>query len=216
MKLYHYANKIHSPLLTRNAQGNVSRKDYQKSLEEAKRNVEPGSYYDHVSFFFEPIPLKEIGDIFEGTSHPVWNNGQELYEHIIDSSQLPADMFYQVVETPLLQKFWGDKNLSSLDSDLIWDNALKQAKELQIKHKEWGTNVADLVNVGMGLEKGILDYYRKSKEGDGWESNQKRYAADVPHVMIYSKGGTFPVVEVNKVKIGSSIKKKISIENIYK
>lgn len=211
MKLYHYSTKLHKTLLTRLRQGGVSLAEVKRSAQEAKDNFNPDSYFKHVSFFLEPLPLKEIGDIFEGTNHPVWNNGQVLFEHIVESSALPKDMTYHFVETPALTEYWHKLEGLENASDTDWKKALEGAKLLQLKNGEWGNDVKILDKVGRQLATGLLGYYQVSKASDHWITNQKRYAADVPHVMIYSDIGKFPVTQINNVIVGSAKPIAVSI-----
>lgn len=211
MKLYHYAEQLYSPLMTRHRKGGVSNKEYQSSLVTANMYHKVGSYFDHVSFFFEPIPLGEIGKIFATDKpHHTWVNGKVLYEHIVDSDLAPKDMRYNIVETPALREFWMKENLSDHDDDNQWIDAFSRASALQKRIGEIGAGVASFNAVAPKYANGILKHYLTSKKSDRWDSNQRKYAADVPHVMIYSQIGTFQVELINLVTVGSETRKPVS------
>ncbi len=82
MKLYHYSDKQYTELLTRRVQG-ADEKEIDIATFKAKRMGLPLPYHDHISFFFEPIPLDKIASVFP-YGHPFWKAGNEIYEHVID------------------------------------------------------------------------------------------------------------------------------------
>lgn len=57
-----------------------------------------GAYYQHISFFFEPIPKDIIASVFNN-EHKVWRSGNVLYEHQVKISDL-GEFAFELVESP--------------------------------------------------------------------------------------------------------------------
>ena len=223
MKLYHYSSTLYPVLLTRrraapmvrsepgttSGNGLLTEAQYQESLRNAEQYSDLGSYYDHVSFFFEPLPLEKMGKHF-GNFHDFWFDGHLVYEHIVNLNDVPRDMRFDIVETPTLDPWWeqnGFKDNAPKAERLRVFAALRKAKE-QIG--EIGYNAKDLERMAKQFDHGVFDYYLKQKASKLWEEGKTKYAAGVPHVMIYSDIGRFPVSKVNQGVIGQSTRQDFS------
>ncbi len=223
MKLYHYSSTLYPVLLTRrrsapmlrrmegnsDSGGLLTQTQYEQSVKEAERYSDVGSYYDHVSFFFEPLPLDKMGDHFNNF-HDFWFNGHLIYEHVVDTRNLPKDMRYDIVETPTINPWWEKNGFAdnvSKDERLRVFAALRKFKE-QIG--EIGFDLQSFERAAKQFGKGAFDAYKKQKASPLWEEGKAKYAAGVPHVMIYSEKGRFPVSSVSSCTIGSNKREDFS------
>lgn len=205
MRLYHYATQQFPELRTRKAQGVVTDVDYLVSLRKAEKFHWLGSYMDHVSFFFEPLEIEMIGKLFDN-KHDVWHSGNVLYEHIVEVSDLPADMQYEVVESPDQMKLLESVNWKVADDKMRAEYFLRESKMKRAS--------GEIGNTKEGLLKQIAKYngttlsaYKAAKQLPNWEHHLRHlYAGAVPHVMIYSKVGIFRVKAVNQVTVGSPVR----------
>jgi len=183
---------------------------YEESLKVAEQYSDVGSYYDHVSFFFEPLPLEKMGDHF-GNFHDFWFNGHLVYEHVVDLRNLPKDMRYDIVETPVVMKWWEENGYSADDTPkaerLRVFAAMRKFKE---SIGEIGYDAKQLERASRQYNRGVFDYYKKQKASRFWDEGKTTYAAGVPHVMVYSEIGRFPVSSVSSCVIGSKERKDFS------
>lgn len=204
MNIYHYSKNFLPILLTKRKQGYLTDKEIRDADENARRFKEEGSYIDHISFFFDPIPSKLLGEIF-GPPHEVWVKGTELFEFVVDADTLDKDILYRVVEsfkkTELLDKFseehnWVEDNKNTLK---IWIELYnKKSKEW----KELGTSKKDLLDQ-IKLNKGKTELgYKRAFNRPDFEDGKMLYAANVPHLMVYPKTGEIRFESVNKLVIG--------------
>jgi hypothetical protein len=212
MLLYHYSKTRYPSLLTKRKVGLLSKEEIKKADSSDRLNLLPGhSYIDHVSFFFDPVPSVMLSRIF-GITHPVWHTGSKLFEHIIDTTMLDDDVIYEIVEsdkkTKLFDEFVEEHNWTYDDPKL-----LQQWKMLELRKKmEWGEIgrsrkglELQIVENGGHLDKAFLKAYNRAD----FEENRMKYAANVPHVMIYPKGGEIEVIGVNSLTIGNNTRKHL-------
>lgn len=178
MFLYHYGAAGYKALKTLEAQRPVTqaeRKEALQKLEEIWYNVPPGPYYQHISFLFDPISTDHWK--YFNRSHPVWNKGTILTEYVVDTSQI-GEFKWMIVETPEITEPRRDETVS--DEDF---------RKLYIR-----VNQAKYVGSGSGaLEKASREFVGHQKEylkiASKLNPDSMRYAADVPHVMLYPKEG---------------------------
>lgn len=200
MKLYHYSDTQYPTLLTRRMSGLPLPGGVKVS----------DNYLDHISFFFDPIPSKIMPDIFS-KGHPFWFAGHRIFEHVIEVNELDAKIRFEVVEslkkTTLLDEFseknnWVDDNPQLLKQ---WEALI--ARE-SVKWGEVGNTRAQLKeqirnNVGYTQPCFIL-----ASQRDDFQFGYNKYAANVPHLMLYPATGMIAVREVYELKIGSDYRKK--------
>lgn len=201
MKLYHYSNTQFDVLLTRRASGSPP-------LEGVKVSED---YMDHISFFFDPIPSKIMPEVFS-KGHPFWYSGHRIYEHIIDVNELDDGIRFRVVEslrkTALLDKFeeehnWVDNNPALLKK---WKALIA---EDMIKSGEAGVSQTKL-KIQIGKNTGLTaSCFIAASQREDFHYGYNKYAANVPHLMLYPEGGQIIVREVNELKIGSDFRKKV-------
>lgn len=197
MLLYHYANDKFTTLLTKEKQ-NLVKPEERKKEEQAYIDFyklygykRPGYYFEHISFFFEPIPLDIIASIFP-KDHPVWFSGNELYQYEIDTSKI-GHFTYEIVEYPEKTNIYYDDTLTDKEY-------FKLIKEAVIKNNYIGKNsqIEEASKHLIGLTR---SYYDQLKDRPNYEEIKYKYAATVPHVMLYPYLGKIKPESVTKVRV---------------
>lgn len=197
MQLYHYSTTEYPELLSRTAQG----------IQEEKRDAHKHTgyhYNDSISLFFEPIPLN-LPTILHH-EHKFWKSGAELYQHVVDSNALPVDILFRIVETPditelLYTQDWDKiKQLNEKEGEALKQKYLKEIKDRKNKMGYDDKGRIAFVRLARMFNRGIRNFYaemyrlNKKYPDDGL---MDKYAATVPHAMIYP--GTTPI-RVHKVE----------------
>lgn len=205
MFLYHYSAHMHQVLLSKAASGAMTHIQIKLARLEARRSgVEAWPYCDHISFFFDPIPASLLPALF-GDHHPFWYKGHKIYEHVVDVNKLPADIMYHVVEsknkTALMDKFVAENNWVEDDPKLLeqWRELIDQ------KNREWrerGTRRDGLINQIRLNEHGTAEAFIQAAKREDFEDNRSKYAANVPHVMLYPAKGSIPVHKIRSLTMG--------------
>ena len=184
--LYHYSTTKYSELKTRESQG------VKVETEVSPRVHRPGNYNQHISFFMDPIPAKTMTSIF-GVGHPVWFSGNRLVEHVIDLRQIGA-FKYHVVETP-------EKTVILYDNDIDDTEFYRLLNKLNRDHGYIGEGVRDFMKPYRRFKGATKKYFLRANTYPDWESNKTKYAANVPHVMLYPASGTVSVLKTSEVII---------------
>lgn len=200
MKLYHYSKDKRNILLSLNAAG-LAKPEHQATwLAYTSKLGGPGSYADSISFFFDPVPLKLLGEIFEG-KNDFWKTGNKIYEHECSSLDLPPDFTYFVAESP--------EDIKTLDES-IWEDSdafvvtyLKAMYKRKRSTKEIGTSVSDLEKQAAKYAGKTRHYYEAASKRADFEENAVKYASCVPHLMLYSSLGKVKVDKVSACTVGS-------------
>lgn len=203
MKLYHYSDSQYAQLQSRRVSGLPGLPGMRHS----------DDYLDHISFFFSPIPSKLMPEIFY-KGHPFWYKGHKLYEHVVEVDDLDDKLNFRVVEserkTALLDEFskehnWEEDNPRTL---ALWNIELSK---MQKKYGEVGFNKADFQAFLKTLPRDVTRHgYLVAKARDDFDWGYNKYAANVPHVMLYPSTGIVPVREVFELTIGDDHRKKVA------
>lgn len=211
MKIYHYAKQRFDVLKTLREQGSLTKEEIARGTKRAQEFNSPGAYFDHISFTIDPIPSQLMGKLY-GKDHGVWFPGNVLFEYVIDVPSLGDGFIYDVVESPNRDKFFEafekEHNWTQDDPELL----KLYLVELNKKKREWG-------EIGFGfkrLEKQLKLYQGKiesfilaaAKHPD-FDSFKMKYAANVPHLMIYPEGGVVSFESVNQLTIGQPGRKRV-------
>lgn len=214
---FHYASEPYGSLLTRREQGILTREEIKKAEEMAKEYGRIGAYVDHISLFLNPIPSAFLARAFAAgkgeENHRVWYKGSQLYEHIVHIEDIKNPKF------ELVESFRKTELFDSFCKGRRWDEIPADEKNeyfdlIDKKLIEWG-------EIGYGsdrLEKLVRTYnrqypnateegYLKAVRRSDFKLNRMKYAANVPHLMIYPEGGRIEVGRINKVVIGSDVRK---------
>lgn len=188
MKLYHYSKQHYSELRTLEKQRPISQEEKKKAIEIRLSSLAPGFYYEHISFFFDPVPYEALGKIF-GKDHHTWFPGSQLFEYEIDVKQL-GHFSYFIVETPEKTELFYNQTISDDEYDV-------RIKEIIEEHHYIGQGEKAFIKASEPLIGSTRDYYLKIKSRPNWNDIKNKYAATVPHVMVYPDKG---IVKYNAVK----------------
>lgn len=212
MFLYHYSKEIRQTLLSKSASGVMKPIEIKLARLEARRKpYDALPYCDHISFFFEPIPASLLPKLF-GKDHPVWVSGNKLYEHIVDVDDLPQVIPYHVVEskkkTALYDQFVIDNHWEEDDPDLLHQWQILEDQ----KTREWGekgNRRSELIKQISAHQGTIADNFREAVTRDDFEWNRNKYAANVPHLMLYPPQGAVKVFKVKAVTLGVDTRRDV-------
>lgn len=200
MRLYHYNTKQLDFLQSLYGRG-ISKEDKTRLGDLATETEGPFAYTKNLSFFMEPIPI-DLPKILHN-EHAFWSSGRVLFEHIIDTKEFPHDVPYRLVEstekTDLIfnKQNWelaeGNPELTALYK--------KQLKDLEQELNLEGTGVSNLIRVASrykGIRKNYKEAYKIYKRFPEDRLIEK-YAACVPHLMVYTAEKKIRVSLVNEV-----------------
>ena len=207
LKLYHYSSLLYPTLLTKRKSGAASKEEIKQAERRASgKGPDMKPYVDHISFFFDPIPSVMLSRIF-GTNHQVWFTGSKLYEYTVTVDSLSDDFSFEVVESAQRTKLL---DVFSEKHDWVNDNpaTLKLWEAHEIKHKlQWGeigrgkqALKVQMLGTDGDLGKAFLSAYNRPDFEDG----RFKYAANVPHVMIYPSSGEIQYTAVERLTIGKN------------
>lgn len=153
-----------------------------------------GPYYSHISFFLEPIPLDIISELFGGT-HNVWCSGNQLYQYTVDPHTI-GEFKYSVVESPEKTKLLYDPTVTDADYEIVLASVIKQ-------HGYIGSGVKQLIRATKSLVGTTRKYYKLLPGRPNFKAKlSQKYAATVPHVMIYPATGEILYQDVQQVVVG--------------
>lgn len=198
MKLYHYSKEPFSELKTVRYRKQLSKEEIENATRIMNFRQEIGLYFDHISFFFEPIPVKNMGYFFRNVKHDFWFKGNKIFEHVIDSSTI-GNFKFNIVESDEITKY---SNTNWPDDPTV-ENKLKFFKErrkIEESLKLIGSNNHELETYSAKYTGKILSYYSNAYKTNDDESMLK-YAASVPHVMIYPDSGHINLLQTPVLKI---------------
>lgn len=189
-KLYHYSKEKYDILKTLEFQRKITEEEYRKARESLIKSngVLPGYYFQHISFFFDPIP-RDVYKYFNN-NHPVWTKGNKLYEYEVYVDDIKK-FKYHIVETPDIVELIYDESVT--DEDFY-----KSYEELTL-NKYTGSNAKDLYEASYEFIGETSNYYKKAFKLDSKKEQRMKYAAGVPHVMIYPDSGLIKYRSVNEI-----------------
>ena len=188
MLLFHYSKTPYLFFKTLAMQRTITPEEKAKALENESGSM--GLYYDHISFFLERIPFDIIGGLFDGTGNDFWVTGRRVYEHIIDSGEL-GKFKYEIVETELdrqHRKSWPENG--DADEEEMY---FLERKGFRVKHGYVGKTNAAFEKAAKPLIGTTRAAYINAVANPYDASSLTKYAADVPHVMIYPENTTTPI-----------------------
>lgn len=194
MLLYHYSHEKFKNLETLKYRSKTTGKSFTKAeIKEAEEDAEfhgdPGPYYDHISFFVEKLDLDTLVKYFidAKVEHQFWKLDTPFYEYVVDSKNIKS-FAYRFVETPFdmnhMQTKW---NAHLSDSEI--EKYFADQKRMKLATGEQGVkegNKFDHVGqrfVGLAMGRFLIGSFNNSAD------ENSRYAAGVPHVMLYPEGG---------------------------
>lgn len=149
------------------------------------------SYGNSVSFFFEPIPL-DLPQLFFN-KNPMWVSGETLYQHEIELYTLEPDILYHIVETPRkTELLYEVQDWSKVKSQpKLKDLYFNQVEKMEVRYGYRGKGVKKMLFVirrdrlATGIRYRFNEAVNIIEKHNEWETNGTKYAAMVPHVMLY-------------------------------
>ena len=201
MKLFHYSVERYGTLKTKEKQGAVTEEDRQKAIQEHqdyynKMGIDrPGFYFEHISFFFERPPLERMSKVFP-SGHDFWFKGNRVFEHIVDSSSIGSFAF-EIVEFPEKYDLYYNDNIDTA----TYIVKLKEATE-SLGYIGKGNKALELAVVNNKLLNRTGYYYDLLKSRPNFDKIKNKYAATVPHVMLYPSTGIVRPFKIQQVVIG--------------
>lgn len=192
MRLYHYATQRFNMLKTLEQQRQITEEEKAAAQQAEKWGVHVGAYYQHVSFLLEPAPLDIIGNVFP-IDHPVWKHRNTLFEYVVDSRHVEP-FAYSLVEAPEKTEIYYD---DTLDTEAYY----RRYRELIKKHGWNGKGSAALEKAAKPYLGKTRDLYLAVLDRPNYEDLKYKYAATVPHVMLYPETGLIQYESVRKVKV---------------
>lgn len=186
MKLYHYAVTKLPMIKSKGTQGIVSKLEMKEADRLAKEMEEIGPYYQHLSFFFDPIP-KSIAKIF-GKGHNFWFEGNVIYEHIVDADDLIPFKWHLMEMRETIQ----------LADTMTWGEGVnREQRRLQIRELNrhdrlkgyMGENLETMEEIVEELDIVTAEAFIAERKRDKNRESFQQYAAGVPHLMIYPENG---------------------------
>lgn len=165
---------------------------------------DPYDYKRNVSFFLEPIP-RNLPSILHN-EHNFWKSGVSLWEYVIDSRDLPKNVPFQLVEsneaTELIyrKQDWSNVN----DNPALIKKYKQELEQLKIELRLKGEGSTALEVIARKYSKGIANYYAeayKLHKDNPEDGIMDKYAACVPHLMVYPGVQSVPYKECNPIKL---------------
>lgn len=192
MKLYHYSKDLYKDLRTLELQKKLTKEEKENYLKYRTPISPPGNYWEHVSFFFDRLPLEILGNIY-GPTHHTWYPGNNLKEYVIDTDKIKK-FSYTIVETP-------DKTKLLFDDSVDTEEYYKQMLLNIEKYGYHGNSNHELEKASRPFVGKTRHFFKEASKHPEFESFKNKYAAFVPHVMIYPVGGIIKYESVLDVKV---------------
>lgn len=213
MKIYHYSSEPRFSIKTKRMSGMATKEEIEKAERQAKRHDYIGAYVDHISFFCGRIPASLLPRLY-GQDHQAWRNGNHLYEHVIDTATLDKDVAFTLVESRNekleFDKFSEKNNWTGDDPELL----AKWFKHLAQCRKKWGEEGSSLklLDKQVGLYEKTLkrDFLAAAADPD-FEYGRMKYAANVPHLMVYPSSGVVVPEKIYSLTMGQDARQEIII-----
>ena len=205
--LFHYSDKLFHHIKSLRAQGHLTPVQIREAEKLSKGTILP-PYIDNISFFIDPLHLSAMPGYYDD-KHTFYKHGKELFEYEIDTADL-GELTYQLVESPEKTAMVYDPSIDDAEFYAKMDEYHKSLKYI-------GNNVNDLDEV-INRFKGTIDsYFHKVKNYPDFEKLMSKYAALVPHLMIYPKSGVVKYRQIHSIVMGDDhrwkVTKKPSLES---
>lgn len=217
MYLYHYSADIRNPIMTKAMSGFITKENVLKERLKAKNSRWPArAYCDHVSFFFEPIPAALLPTLFP-SDHSAWAKGKVLYEHLVKVDSLPSIIPYDVVEASStisaydkfsLENNWVDDNPTLLLEWMLFEDKFMR------RNGDRGNSLNVLKQKIVENQNQLVEKFTEGSKREDFIYNKYKYAACVPHLMIWPPSGMFEASTVNRIVMGNDKRTPINIKKV--
>lgn len=195
MILYHYSINKYETLKSLIAQ---------RMPKKSQSNGDEFAYDRSLSFFLEPIPL-DIAEIYFHR-HEFWKSGLELYQYQIHLNALPKNIAFVLTETPKKTRLlYTVQDWDKVKTDpSLKDVYVKQIHEMEVKSGYRGHGINNLVIACKPFLHGIrknMVYAAKLATQYPDDGGFEKYAACVPHLMVYPGYKEVSYTKVEKIKL---------------
>lgn len=180
--LYHYSVERYTELSSLASRG-LQKEGFDSN------SSDPYAYNKSISFFFEPIPL-DIPEILHN-KHKFWVSGTQLYQYEISTSQLKEQTPYLLAEgEEIVDLVYNKQDWSKVeDNPSLISKYKEEIRALELSLGYRGLKLDNLIKASKKYQSGIRERYKAL-----YELNLKypednlldKYAATVPHVMLYT------------------------------
>lgn len=184
MKLYHYATEKYPQLETLHYR--------QVKFDRKGASAEYGK---HISFFFDPLNPMVLDEVY-GQDHIFWKHGHTIWEHVTESHSI-GDFAYEIVESP--EKI---KLLYQLHRGELTINQYYKKVDQVVKDHQYSGDQKLFDSVAHQFVGTTSRYQKEAKRYPNWDDIKNKYAACVPHVMLYPDKGYAPVSSASQITIG--------------
>ena len=205
-QLYHYSVKPFFDFIkSRSAQGIISSKeDIAYQQKRCRQTGLPGIYDKHMSFFIYRMP-RDIPKYF-GHRHKFWKTGSIIYEHTViinedldknDPNELVTG--YALVEAPYITALRYATDFEDKKAD---ETYFEKLKAIQRQHRDvgWGyQGLRDCIQRWKG--KCNREFEKLLSLPDFEENILPRYAATVPHLLLWTPSGSIPVYQTKEIRL---------------
>ena len=200
MRLYHYGSKRYKELLTPELQGTgLDKRERAKKIATLRKKEYP--YYMHVSFLLEEAPLDILGKIFPSDHHS-WAAGNKLWEHTVNPKDIDL-LYWEIVESKI-SVFMVD-HLPWLDSKTYQSLYFSTRKALNSLAGNSGRDVDSLIKVMDRYSGATRKAYAELANRDDYDEIKNKYAATVPHLMVYTD---------KPISVESSVRVQVATEGL--
>jgi hypothetical protein len=200
MYIYHYSKKRFNELRSLSHQRNETKKELDDINKKYTQTMAPGPYANNISFFIEPIPIDILGDLFDN-KHQVWFNGNHLYEYFIDVESLDKNILFNIVETPDDTKLMDSKDTDSMSDD-EFDTYMRLKMTNKYSRGEIGIGRNNLIHQISRFLGTIRQAFIDARSRTDAKDTVNKYAANVPHLMLYPESGIIQYKRVEQIVIG--------------
>jgi hypothetical protein len=201
-RLYHYSTAKYPAIKSREAQGVItSKEDLRYQKERIKQTHFPDIYDRSISLFIDPIP-RDIAKYY-GHRHTFWKTGEAIYEHCIcldvgvDVNDANRLIKFVVVETPYVFELMETCEFNTKAERI---NFFDRAFKLMLVHHDVGEGWPQLEKcIKRWAGKTGKNYSTLMQDEHFEEEILPRYAARIPHLIVWPADGTLPVSETKRI-----------------
>lgn len=161
-------------------------------------------YNRSISLFLEKIPL-DIASIY-GNAHKFWISGLELYEHAVVFENIPGNIVYKLTESPKkVELLYEKQDWTKVEGNpQLLEKYLKEIKDMETKYGYAGEGIDNMLKSCRPFKRDIRKRMERAYELALEYPEDKileKYAACVPHLMIYPGYRPIKVSSVKKITL---------------